>query len=107
MTGSQSSSVILKSRLSRVMPALFTSMWIPPSSLDDAVHGGLDGGGVDDVAADADRARRPGPRASARPRPPGLVEVEDGDRGALLANRCAVAKPMPRAAPVTTATRPS
>src|SRR6476659_1026053 len=63
ITMSQSSSVILKSRLSRVTPALLTRMWIPPSSSTtrrtascEPAGGGLRGG---------------------------LVEVEDGDGRAL------------------------
>ena len=84
MTRSQSSSVILKSRLSRVMPALLTRTWIPPSSsttrctaasaaaestTSQPIADGL--GAVGQLQAAGCLLRG------------GLVEVEDRDRGAL------------------------
>ena len=56
----------------------------PAELVDDALHRGLRGGGVDDVAADADRAGTVGEVEAARGvGGGGLVEVEDRDRGAL------------------------
>ena len=59
MTRSQSSSVILNSRLSRGDAGVVDQDVEPAELLDHAGDGGLDGGGVADVAR---RCRRPGPR---------------------------------------------
>ena len=60
MTVSQSSSVILNSRLSRITPALLTRTAGGPSSAATAVDRGRDLVGLADVGADGDRpaARR-------------------------------------------------
>ena len=108
MTRSQSSSVILNSRLSRVMPALLTRMWIPPSSSTTRVDRGLDRRGVADVAADADCLwPLPAGAAGGRLRRGSSSRSRTATAAPSSANRWAVPNPMPRAAPVTTATRPS
>ena len=83
MTESQSSSLSLNSRLSRVIPALLTRMCTPPSSSRTRA-----------TAASTEapsETLQPTPIAGAVPPRPSavacgllLVEVEHGDRGALL-----------------------
>ena len=108
MTRSQSSSVSLNSRLSRVTPALFTRMWTPPSSRDHPLDRRADTGRVADVAADADRLA---PSASGSL--PAASPAADSSRSRTAteapssANRVPMPNPIPRAAPVTMATRPS
>ena len=79
ITVSQSSSVILNSRLSRSTPALLTSTVGGPSCGDDLLDGGRDRAGVGDVGADGEGLpagvvdRGDGGGAG------GLVEVDDRD----------------------------
>ncbi len=82
-TVSQSSSVILKSRLSRITPALFTSTTGGPSSAATRSTAALTCSALDDVGADRD-----GPAAARGDLLDGvlagrLVEVEDGDGEAV------------------------
>ena len=66
------------------MPALLTQHVDPAELVDHPLHGGLGGGRVDDVAADADRAGAVGElEAAGGLLGGGLVEVEDRDGGAL------------------------
>jgi hypothetical protein len=104
MTRSQSSSVILNSRLSRVIPALLTRMWMPPSSATTRA-----------IAASTDAAlltSQPMPIAVPPSRPAASLAAASSRSMIATAapsseNRLAVPNPMPRAAPVMTATRPS
>ena len=76
--------------------------------VDDALDRAVDGLGVADVAADAD-----GLGAVGRGSLPAASEAAASSRSMIAteapssANRVAVPNPMPRAAPVMTATRPS
>src|SRR3954447_17424136 len=105
MTMSQSVSVILNSMLSRVTPALFTSTVGPPSSAATRST----------AACTCSGSLTSAPTASAFPPAASMASTvplaEDSSRSRTAtanpswANRSAVAAPMPRAAPVTMATR--
>jgi hypothetical protein len=105
MTVSQSSSVILNSMLSRVTPALLISTVGAPSSAATRAT----------AASTASLSHTLAPTASARPPTPSIASTvflpADSSRSRTptanpsCASRRAVAAPMPRAAPVTMATR--
>ena len=87
-----------------MMPALFTRI-VGHQLLGDPCHGRVDLIGGRHIAAHADRPAAIGRDPVGNGDTGRLVEVENGDGVAVLAKRAAVAAPMPRAAPVTTATR--
>src|SRR5690606_22066527 len=102
-TASQSSSDILNSRLSRVIPALLTRMCRPPSSSTTRC-----------TAASTDAASatsQPTPIALVAPRSAAVAAACNSSRSSTAtaapscAKRRAVPAPMPRAAPVTITTR--
>ena len=84
MTMSQSASLILNSRLSRVTPALLTSTTGGPSSAAIAVDGGLDLLGVADVGPDGQRLAPGGLDGGHRVGAVVGLQVEDGDGEAVL-----------------------
>src|SRR5690348_15961129 len=105
MTVSQSDSVILNSMLSRVTPALLTSTVGPPSSAAMRSTAAVT---CSTSLTSAPTARALPPAASIASTVP-LAWASSRSRTATAnpswASRIAVAAPMPRAAPVTTATR--
>ncbi len=97
MTASQSSSVILKSRLSRVTPALLTSTSMRPSSSTTRATAACT-----DAASLTSQAR---PTAEEAPSPAAVAAAAPSSRSSTAtaapssANRWAVAAPIPRGAP--------
>ena len=108
ITARHCSSVMRATRPSRVMPALFTRIGDRAERALDLAERGVDGRGVGDVGTAPRRPCALGlDRASASRRAPSASDAvaEARPDGPARASATAIARPMPRDAPVTNATR--
>src|SRR3954471_1527085 len=105
MTVSQSASVILNSMLSRVTPALLISTVGPPSSVATRSTAAETASASDTSTATASAFPPAEVICSAVPLAPASSRSSTPTANPSWASRSAVAAPMPRAAPVTMATR--
>src|SRR5215211_7945562 len=105
-TVSQSSSLILKARLSRKTPALLTRMSIRPKRLAISSKAASTWWALDTSHATASPSAPAASTASTVSREASAERSSTATLAPSCASRIASAAPMPRAAPVTTATRP-
>src|SRR5690349_11690402 len=106
-TRSKSSSLIRRSSWSRVIPALFTRMSRPPSSASTVLPSSLTG---PEAATSTPYAAAWPPsawQAAADSLARSAVVATHATRAPRPARRSAIARPMPREAPVTSATLPA